>query len=361
MVVGDPKKLGSLCLLWSCFLAGPLFISRWNARMNRRGLQLRSLSEDGALELLGLEHEISVEQRQLQQAFRAQARRLHPDSGGNAEDFQELVEAYTMLRRSLRHGGISAGKLKVAQEKWQKWEEEVEAGLELAQEGDVVYWRSAKGEPWQVAVVLAVQVVYEPSSGPHGWIYLQSLVKTPETGVFDADEEAEMDQVEPVSLDGVNWAFASQAEVVGPQAFCVFSVAAVVCCWSAPERRARMPSPFSANLPVPNSLAVGVRSYVLQQYYTFEYDLGLWPFGAVQVIKDRRSGTLKTCKAVEKSRLFNLQQTGDRLRALKEIQHPMLSSVHDILEDSQHFFIISSHAAGGDMGDWLDRRQLPLA
>ncbi len=22
-----------------------------------------------------------------------------------------------------------------------------------------------------------------------------------------------------------------------------------------------------------------------QQYYTFEYDLGLWPFGAVQVIK----------------------------------------------------------------------------
>ena len=65
-----------------------------------------------------------------------------------------------------------AGKLKVAQEKWQKWEEEVEAGLELAQagvtvlphlwryaleptdshpqEGDVVYWRSAKGEPWQV-------------------------------------------------------------------------------------------------------------------------------------------------------------------------------------------------------------------
>ena len=35
------------------------------------------------------------------------------------------------------------------------------------------------------------------------------------------------------------------------------------------------------------------------------------------------------CKAVEKSRLFNLQQTGDRLRALKEIQHPMLSSVHE--------------------------------
>jgi len=116
-----------------------------------------------------------------------------------------------------------------------------------------------------------------------------------------------------------------------------------------------MPSPFSAHLPVTNTLAVGVRSYVLQQYYTFEYDLGLWAFGALQVIKDRRSGTLKTCKAVEKMRLFDVQQVGDRLRRLKDIHHPMISGVLDILEDSQHFFIISPHAAGGDVGDWLDR------
>ncbi len=41
-----------------------------------------------------------------------------------------------------------AGKLKVAQEKWQKWEEEVEAGLELAQAGVTVplhLWRQLTG------------------------------------------------------------------------------------------------------------------------------------------------------------------------------------------------------------------------
>ena len=68
------------------------------------------------------------------------------------------------------------GNLKVAQRNWEKWELEVESGQELAQawiaalygrlhhvrktlvnfkhwrkEGDVVYWRGAKGEPWQVA------------------------------------------------------------------------------------------------------------------------------------------------------------------------------------------------------------------
>ncbi|CAE7605861.1 unnamed protein product, partial [Symbiodinium sp. CCMP2456] len=64
------------------------------------------------------------------------------------------------------------------------------------------------------ALVLAVQVVYEPSSGPHGWIYLQPLLLR-EGEIFDADEDAEMEQVEPVSLDGVNWAFASHADDLG--------------------------------------------------------------------------------------------------------------------------------------------------
>ena len=59
---------------------------------------------------------------------------------------------------------------------------------------------------------------------------------------------------------------------------------------------------------------------------------------------------------MEKSRLLDVQQVAYRLHRLKEVQHPMISPVTDILEDSQHLFIISSRAAGGDIGDWLDRR-----
>lgn len=87
-----------------------------------------------------------------------------------------------MLRRSLRRReGSLLSAQKAARKKWKKWEDEVEGGQELAQEGDVVHWRSAQDEPWQLAarlvsfrektskaLVLAVQVVYEPSSGPHG-------------------------------------------------------------------------------------------------------------------------------------------------------------------------------------------------
>ncbi|CAK9009695.1 unnamed protein product [Durusdinium trenchii] len=206
------KEVLSLVILISALMDVAFVRLGFHIR-SQRGFCLRSLSEGGALEMLGLKGQSSPELRELQQAFRRQALEMHPDRGGSAEAFRQLLEAYTFLRRSLRRGLQERGKrLKEGREKWKKWEEEVEGGQELAQEGDIVYWRNAQGEPWQVALVLAVQVVYEPSSGPHGWIYLQSLIQTSD-GTFDADEEAEMEQVEPVSLDGVNWAFASSEEV----------------------------------------------------------------------------------------------------------------------------------------------------
>ncbi|CAJ1451427.1 unnamed protein product [Effrenium voratum] len=176
------------------------------------GQGISSLAE--ALALLGLDSDGSSRD-ELRAAFRAAAKAAHPDVGGSAEDFRRIREAYSLLRRDLQHTGLrEAGReLKLAQRKWEQWEEDVETGNELAQENDVVFWRSAQAEPWQLAVVLAVQVVYEPSSGPHGWMYLQPMTQRPGLRVFDVDEEADMEQVEPVSLDGVNWAFAAARSV----------------------------------------------------------------------------------------------------------------------------------------------------
>ena len=59
-----------------------------------------------------------------------------------------------------------------------------------------------RGEGWyKIVILIDLESLNLPyywvfcwKSDSRGWIYLQSLVKTPETGVFDADEEAEMDQ-----------------------------------------------------------------------------------------------------------------------------------------------------------------------
>ncbi|CAL1148355.1 unnamed protein product [Cladocopium goreaui] len=74
--------LGLLCIV----IPGPVFILGWHSRSPQRSLPLQSLSESGALEILGLDGEPDLlELRELQKAFRSQARQLHPDSGGNAE------------------------------------------------------------------------------------------------------------------------------------------------------------------------------------------------------------------------------------------------------------------------------------
>ncbi|CAE7026049.1 CPK2 [Symbiodinium natans] len=216
----QPSRQGK-ALVWG-FLGMTFTTPRRHAAFRRphgsRGTltsPLRSLSESDALRVLGVDLD-EVDTQALRRSFRAKAKTAHPDAGGSKEDFQQLRAAYALLRKAVRQGGLQEAEAdrKRDQERWERWEDEVERGQELAQEGDVVYWRPSRDDGWSTALVLAVQVLYEPSSGPHGWIYLQPLL--PGKGdLFDADEDAEMEQVEPVSLDGVNWAFASHAEEIG--------------------------------------------------------------------------------------------------------------------------------------------------
>uniref|UniRef100_A0A7S4Q5E0 J domain-containing protein n=1 Tax=Alexandrium monilatum TaxID=311494 RepID=A0A7S4Q5E0_9DINO len=192
------------------------------AGRSARGLVVSwALSRQAAEAVLGVGVGASLEE--VRRAFRARARRTHPDGGGSAEAFRELREAYALLRwgstpsRGSRRAEDVAedGPPRAGDAEWSRWEEEVRRGRELAGEDDVIYWRPEPSESWRPAKVLAVQVVYEPSSGPHGWIYLQPLVEEAGDGVFQEDEEAEMEQVEPLSPDGVNWCFAPSATPLG--------------------------------------------------------------------------------------------------------------------------------------------------
>jgi len=190
----------------------------WVARSRGHLASVRGLSERAAAELLGVGLDASPEE--LRRAFCSRARAAHPDGGGSAEAFAQLREAYVHLQHqtgalpSASH--VSATATSHASEAaWAAWEEEVRRGRELAGEGDAIYWRPEPSEPWRPAVVLAVQVVYEPSSGPHGWMYLQPLVQEATGGFFQEDEDAEMEQVEPLSPDGVNWYFARLAVALG--------------------------------------------------------------------------------------------------------------------------------------------------
>lgn len=99
----------------------------------------------------------------------------------------------------------------------------------------------------------------------------------------------------------------------------------------------------------------GIRSEVLHRRFTFEYELGQWTFGTTQVLKDRKSGDLKTCKSVLKSCVQGPAIVAARLHELCKLDHPHLFPVAEILEDKQYLFIISDRCKGGDLDDWLEK------
>jgi len=100
---------------------------------------------------------------------------------------------------------------------------------------------------------------------------------------------------------------------------------------------------------------MAVRRGVLEKKYIFEYDVGQFSFGTIQVLKDKDTQQLKNCKTVPKSLLKSTNNVLQRLTALVELQHPHICSITDVLEDSNSFYIISEHWQGGDVQDWMDR------
>jgi len=98
-----------------------------------------------------------------------------------------------------------------------------------------------------------------------------------------------------------------------------------------------------------------IRSPALERRYTFEYELGQWTFGTTQVLRERQSDALKTCKVVPKARVKGRADVLPRLQKLRELSHPYICSVTDVLDDPNYYYIISDACNGGDLGDWMDR------
>mmetsp|Transcript_125720 Transcript_125720/g.391504 ORF Transcript_125720/g.391504 Transcript_125720/m.391504 type:complete len:542 (-) Transcript_125720:200-1825(-) len=98
-----------------------------------------------------------------------------------------------------------------------------------------------------------------------------------------------------------------------------------------------------------------VRSGLLERWYTFEYDLGQWTFGTTQVLREKQTNELKTCKTVPKALVKDRTDVFARLQRLRDLSHPFLCRVTDVLEDPNYYFIISDACNGGDLGDWMDR------
>jgi len=96
-------------------------------------------------------------------------------------------------------------------------------------------------------------------------------------------------------------------------------------------------------------------STVLDGRYIFEYQVGLWTYGTVQVLRERERGTMTTCKVVPKAPLRSTNGVLNKLKQLRGLQHKHISTIGSVQEDKNNFYILSSKTDGGDVADWLER------
>jgi len=94
---------------------------------------------------------------------------------------------------------------------------------------------------------------------------------------------------------------------------------------------------------------------VLDTKYAFEYDVGMFVFGTISVVKERETDSLRTCKTVSKASLRSVQGAVSRLKELRALEHPHIASVMDVMEDQTNLYIISEYCPGGEVSEWLTR------
>lgn len=96
---------------------------------------------------------------------------------------------------------------------------------------------------------------------------------------------------------------------------------------------------------------------MLDQKYDFEYDVGQWTFGSISVIRLRQSSQLRTCKTIPKSLISGASGVLNKLKALRELQHPHVATVLDVMEDQSNIYLITEFLQGGEVSDWLETLQ----
>mmetsp|Transcript_73056 Transcript_73056/g.136486 ORF Transcript_73056/g.136486 Transcript_73056/m.136486 type:complete len:531 (+) Transcript_73056:90-1682(+) len=96
------------------------------------------------------------------------------------------------------------------------------------------------------------------------------------------------------------------------------------------------------------------RGGVLDRKYVFEYDVGQWLCGTVQIVKERETGKLKTCKTVPKS-MIRGNGVIDQVHKLQQLKHSHVCSVTDVCEDQSNVYILQEFCMGGDVGDWVEK------
>lgn len=105
------------------------------------------------------------------------------------------------------------------------------------------------------------------------------------------------------------------------------------------------------------------QTYDYDDFYTTIKELGEGSMGTVKLAKHKKTGAeyaVKYMKKAKKNEQEILYQKRE-IEALKMCQHPNLIKLVDLFETSTHYYIVIELCSGGDMYDYLEKRDFRIS
>jgi len=106
--------------------------------------------------------------------------------------------------------------------------------------------------------------------------------------------------------------------------------------------------------------AVGYSS--IEDYYDIHQDLGKGKFGQVKLATHKKTQRKVAIKVIKKKNmsLKELELQKREIEVLKICQHPNIIRLLDVFENPDYIYIVLEYCAGGDLFQYLDRRDFKI-
>ncbi|CAG9325040.1 unnamed protein product [Blepharisma stoltei] len=97
----------------------------------------------------------------------------------------------------------------------------------------------------------------------------------------------------------------------------------------------------------------------VKQFYQIIKEIGSGGFGTVYTVKDRRSGLQRAMKELPKDRMDreSNEKMLEEVEILRELDHPNIMKIYEVIESAKSYFIISEFLSGGELFDKIIETQ----
>ncbi|CAG9321967.1 unnamed protein product [Blepharisma stoltei] len=135
------------------------------------------------------------------------------------------------------------------------------------------------------------------------------------------------------------------------------------CCNSKVDSPEKKPNP---SLPLPKAKKsfskadfVSQKKGSAEEYYTVLKKLGSGGFGTVYQVIDKRTGIERAMKELPRSKMTQEAsvQMLSEVEILRNLDHPNIMKVYELIESKKSYFIITEFLTGGDLFDKIVKKQ----